>query len=143
MFESIIGAFIGAAAGLITFKMQNNSDKSKNFSDVVTKERIKTINYMRNLIARICTIMSVESKNEDEETHRKYILVNSIYKLRMLLSIHFERVGNEMHVELENELKNLIVMKNPAGVDNIIKISKYIFDYEWNRIKEEAGGVND
>lgn len=146
MNETIIGAIIGASATLIIGAIQNRISKDNAFSDVVTKQRINTINLMRCLVAEICALLQTDLKNDNEGKEKIIRLKKDILKLKMLLSIHYERDGNDSHFVLEQLLDNIIDNNykiETNKVDSIIKISRYIFDYEWTRIKDEAGGVND
>lgn len=176
MNETIIGAIIAAIVALITVNIQNHFNKSKNFSDIITRERINTINVMRNLVAEICALLScvdhasnsintLNRKNKNGLKDVNYELLKNLYKLKMLLSIHYEKNGNETHLLIEKLINDIIKTiktlrqnekqildqksyldikdKFEKFINEMVKVSKYNFDYEWNRIKNEVGGAND
>ena len=159
MNETIIGAIIASIVALITVNIQNHFNKSKNFSDIITRERINTINVMTN------SINTINRKNKNGFKDVNYELLKNLYKLKMLLSIHYEKNGNETYLLTEKLINDIIksikmlrqnekqILDQKSNLDikdklekfinEMVKVSKYNFDYEWNRIKNEVGGAND
>lgn len=140
--NELISATIAASVTLITIAITSKNDKNKIFSDVVTKQRINTINIMRNLVADVCVLL----KNNCQDDDKKNKLTKDIYMLKMLLSIHYERNGNDLHFALEQLLDSIIksgFVVTEKEIEVIINTTKFILDYEWGRIKSEAGGIND
>ena len=147
-------AIIAASVTLLTIAITSKNDKNKMFSDVVTKQRINTINTMRNLVAEVCSLLQSDLQNTKAGQSKSIKLKKDIYKLKMLISIHCEKDGNEAHFALEQLLDKIMkYIENNINTINsidcnqticeIIKISRYIFDYEWNRIKREVRDIND
>ena len=142
MMEILFGAIctiFGAIITIIINTMQTKTSKSISFSDVITRERINSVNTMRNMIANLCTLM-YSNKGDDKDKILNYAL-----KIKMLITIHYEKEGNVGHYELEKELNDIIenyininVINVKEKANNMIKTARFIFDYEWNRIKEEA-----
>lgn len=161
MLSGLIGAILGATISFIAQVLILKFNYKHLFAETVTQNRTKTISEMREALSQILGFINniryekkginsfEELDNKIKENVKNYnqdrtIFYKNIYKTKMLLSIHPEKFGNLYHKELEEEL-NIILKDNIECIDckcveNIERYARNIFDYEWQRVKDEAKG---
>lgn len=155
MFEGLVGAIVGSFVTVLLQYLNTKNENRYKYSDLfaktISEQRIKSINILRENISEILSILKVAIIRNKYTIQKMERLQKLISKTKSLLSINFEKDGNEFHFELENELiklENEEFYKNKSeskdefksSVINIEKYSRLIFDYEWKRVKMEARG---